>query len=295
MPTDELDESLHCHGELGGAGLDPVLLVPGTGSTPEPEFGWNYAEAFAADGRPFCLVTLPENATGDIQVAAEHVVHALRTMREAAGRPVDMVGFSQGGMLPRWALRFWPDTRDAVDDFVGLAPSNHGTLDADAACVPTCAAAIWQQRTGSDFLAVLNAGRETFDEVDYTVAYTFTDEVVVPNAGPGASSPLRDGGENVTNLAVQQVCPGHAAEHLAMGSFDPVGYAIALDALDHDGPAVPDRVDRAACLEPFMPGVDPVTFPADFAAFSGEISVAVATAPRLAREPTLRDYATGRA
>ena len=30
-------------------------------------------------------------------------------------------------MIPRWALRFWPDTRVMVDHVVGLSPSNHGT------------------------------------------------------------------------------------------------------------------------------------------------------------------------
>ncbi len=34
-----------------------------------------------------------------------------------------MVTHSQGGMIGRWATRFWPDTRQMVDDIVGLAPS----------------------------------------------------------------------------------------------------------------------------------------------------------------------------
>ena len=36
--------------------------------------------------------------------------------------------------------------RKRVNDLVGLAPSNHGTVDAEAACTASCPAAFWQQR-----------------------------------------------------------------------------------------------------------------------------------------------------
>ena len=36
-----------------------------------------------------------------------------------------------------------------------------------------------------------------------------------------------------------------------------MAYALAMDALDHDGPASEARVDRAACAQAFAPGVDP--------------------------------------
>lgn len=71
---------------------------------------------------------------GDIQVTGEYVVHAIRTVHQLSGRQTDVLGFSQGGMLPRWALRFWPDTRPMVNAFVALDPSNHGTLDSWTVC-----------------------------------------------------------------------------------------------------------------------------------------------------------------
>src|ERR1700712_1917429 len=118
---------------------------------------------------------------GDIQVAGEVVARAIRTTYSHAGRQIAVVGHSQGGMVPRWALKYWPDTRGMVSDLVGLAPSNHGTVDAYGICSVSCAPAIWQQRTGSRFLKALNAGGETFGGIAYTQVYTATDEVVVPN------------------------------------------------------------------------------------------------------------------
>ena len=97
-------------------------------------------------------------------------------------------------MVPRWALRFWPDTRAMVEDLVGLSPSNHGTLDAIPACAQSCAPAFWQQRSDAAFSAALNSAQETFPGISYTEIYTNTDEIVVPNLGPAASSSLRGGG-----------------------------------------------------------------------------------------------------
>lgn len=287
-----LQRSLTCFGDLGDRSAgDPVLLVHGTFLDPASNFDWNYANVFAAQGRPYCWVELPDRGRDDIQVAAEHVVHAIRTMHDDAGGPVAVVGFSQGGMVPRWALKYWPDTRDMVTDVIGIDPSNHGTLDAVPVCVPGCPPAVHQQTTGSRFLTALNSGGETFAGIDYTVVYTLTDEVVFPNLPPAASSELHTGEGRISNVAIQQICPAQPSEHLSMGSTDPVGYAVVDDALAHDGPADPSRVDRAACLQGVMPGVEPARLPQDEARYSGTVATALLTAEREASEPPLRDYA----
>ncbi|MEU4374940.1 esterase/lipase family protein [Pseudonocardia alni] len=289
-----LDESLTCHGDLARSAGAPVLLVPGTTLDPDVNFDWNYARAFAQEGRAHCLVQLPAHATGDIQVAAEHVVDAIRTMHDEAGGPISVVGFSQGGMVPRWALKYWPDTRGMVTDMIGIDPSNHGTLDAYPVCGPGCVPAFWQQQTGSRLLAALNDGPETFAGIDYTVVYTVTDEVVVPNLPPAASSELRrDGAGRIANIPVQSLCPVHVAEHLTMGSTDPVGYAVVADALHHDGPADAGRIDRAVCLADVMPAVDRTQLPANEVRLLGQVATSIATEPRVAVEPPLRDYARG--
>lgn len=295
-----LQQSLRCTGDLSDPGHEPVLLIPGTTLTPQ-EFSWNYVRAFAEQGRPFCTVELPDNAMSDIQISAEYVVSAIRVMSDRAGRAIDVVGHSQGGMIGRWALKYWPDTRDEVDDLIGLAPSNHGTVVANGVCAAGgCAPSIQQQRADAEFIATLNADRETYDDVDYTVAYTDFDEVVFPNietppvlpdAAPPASSMLRDGGANVSNISLQAICPAHPADHLTIGTSDPVSYAVAIDALDHDGPADPARVDHGVCLQLFQPGVDPATFPTDFAQLTATVAEQLVTYPKVTTEPAVQPYA----
>ena len=152
-----------------------------------------------------------------------------------------------------------------MHDLVGLDPSNHGTLDANAACQQQCSAADWQQASGSRFIDALNSGAETFAGIDYTVIYSRTDEVVVPNIDASGSSSLHTGNGHIANIAVQQICPSDTSEHLAMGSYDPVGYALAVDAFSHSGTADPARISPTVCAQPFQPGVNPATFATDYA------------------------------
>jgi triacylglycerol esterase/lipase EstA (alpha/beta hydrolase family) len=290
VPAAQLAASLTCNGPVTKGGRAPVLLLPGTTMDPQVGFSWNYERAFDRLGWRWCAVTLPGDATGDIQVAGEYVVSALRTLSKQAGQRVDVVGWSQGGMVGRWALRFWPDTRTMVDDLVGLSPSNHGTTVADLACQTSCNPAFWQQRSISAFTAALNSGAETFGGISYTSAYTRLDEVVVPNVGPTPSSALRTGAGRIANIATQDVCPANAADHFAIGSYDPVGYAIAIDALTHDGPAVRSRIPVTTCLQPFQPGVDPATFATDYAAFLAYAADSSGNAADVPAEPALRPY-----
>jgi hypothetical protein len=290
VPAGKLGAALHCTSGVAHASRNPVLLIPGTNLDPGPNFSWNYERALAAMGWPYCAVTLPDHTLGDIQVAGEYVVYALRTMARSAGRKVDVLGYSQGGMLPRWALRFWPDTRRLVGDAVGLDPSNHGTVVADAACKNPCPPADWQQASAARFMGALNSRAETFGGIDYTVIYSHTDEVVVPNFDAGGSSSLHTGGGRIANIAVQEICPNDASDHLAMGSYDPVGYALAVDALTHSGTADKARIPATVCAQAFQPGVNPATFASDYAAFLAAIGNAQGTVPAVSAEPRLKCY-----
>jgi hypothetical protein len=292
VPQSDLNSSLACNGNLA-AGPTPVLLVHGTGSNPHDNFSWNWGPALNDLGIPWCTVALPGNGMADVQVGAEHVVHAIRTMQTLAGRRISIIGHSQGGMIPRWALRFWPDTRSMVDDAIGLAASNHGTASAQFTCIPDCAPAIWQQRDDSEFIKALNSHQETFAGISYTEIYSHTDVVVTPNFDDTGSSSLHTGDGQIANVAVQEVCPTDLSEHLLVGTQSNTAYALAIDALTHPGPAEKSRIDTlSVCTNPVMPGIDPVTGAAAAATAAANLLATIATYPHVPAEPALACYVT---
>ena len=292
VPVAALAASLLCSPGYAASAHEPILLVPGTTVTPAVEYSWTYERAFNQLHLPWCAVTLPQSAMGDIQTAGEYIVYAIRTMHAASGKKVQIVGHSQGGMVPRWALRFWPDTRAMVDDMIGMAPSNHGTVDAFALCLPVvgCAPAIWQQETNSPFIQALNSDAETFAGISYTQIYTELDEVVVPNFNEAGSSSLHTGDGTISNVAVQSVCPGHITDHLLIGTSDPVAFALVMDAINHAGPAVPSRIDRSVCGQLFQPGVNPAAFAVNFAKTAAYLGTVLATSPHVSKQPALASY-----
>ena len=282
VPAAQLAAALSCTPGVAHATRAPVLLVPGSGSTPADEFSWNYEPALTHAGIPWCAVTLPQSANGDIQIAGEYMVSAIRTMYARAGRRIAIIGHSQGGMVGRWALRWWPDTRAMVDDLIGIAPSNNGSV-LPARHLPTgCSPADSQQASGSNFLTALNSTQETFPGISYSVILSRFDEEAVP------AGTLSGGGGQITNTYVQDVCPNDHTEHLGLGTYDPVAYALAIDALDHAGPADPENIPLSVCAQQFMPGVNPATFPTDSAqaAYADETSAS----PTVHSEPALACY-----
>ena len=77
-----------------------------------------------------------------------------------------------------------------------------------------------------------------------------------------------------------------------LGTADPVAYALAIDAMDHPGPADPSRIPSSVCTQLFMPGVNPVTFATDFASAAAVVSTTLATYPHVPAEPPLACYVT---
>ena len=285
-----LASTLRCHGDLARSRQAPVLLVHGTAVDPS-QFGWNWMRSLDDSGTPWCSVDLFRNAMGDIQISGERVAYAIRTMHAQAGRRrIDVIGHSQGGMVPRWALRFFPDTRAMVDDVIGLAASNHGTLVAGSFCAPDCAPAIWQQRAGSRFMAALNEGAETWAGISYTNIYTWADEFVQPNLDDSGSTSLHTGKGRITNVAVQDVCPLAVVDHLTVGTSDATAHALARDALAHDGPANPRRIDGSTCLRPMMPATDLAATGVGLTEAGVQIVQSLATAAKVPAEPPLRCY-----
>ncbi|MDX6627382.1 MAG: hypothetical protein QOE56_2371 [Solirubrobacterales bacterium] len=180
---------------------------------------------------------------GDIPTSAEQLAAFVDKVLATTGAgEVDVVGHSQGGMMPRYYLKHLGGAAK-VGALVGLSPSNHGTTlnglftlakffpGAEAftgSLCPACA----QQSAGSVFLTELNSGAETVPGVDYTVIQTRYDEVVTPYTSAFLSGP------DVTNIDLQGQCPLDLGEHLSM-PYDHIADADVLTALDPAHPMHP--------------------------------------------------------
>ncbi|MEO6472302.1 MAG: lipase, partial [Aeromicrobium sp.] len=281
VPAATLNAALKCTGNLATSTGVPVLFLHGTTANSKVNWSWNWDKAMNSAHRAHCDLDAPDGGTGDIQIAGEYVVNAIRVMHRKAGTKISIVGHSQGGMVGRWALKYWPDTRAMVDDYVGLSSSNHGSQGADALCsLPNgCSAAGWQQRSKSNFLKALNTGPETWPGISYTEISTRFDEIVSPT-----TSVFLKPATNVTNTYVQDTCPLELVEHFGM-AYDNAAWLVGNDALTHAGPAKLSRVNKSTCGVPFMPAVNPVTFATDAAGAMLAVAQNTASAKSLKAEP----------
>jgi triacylglycerol esterase/lipase EstA (alpha/beta hydrolase family) len=180
--------------------------------------------------------------TGPIEGSAAQLGTFVNRVLAATGtRQVDLVGHSQGGMMPRYYMKF-DGGASKVHTLVGLAPSNHGTTldglftlasafpgsNATLADCPACA----EQEAGSPFIAKLNTPRETLPGVQYTVIESRNDEVVTPYQSAFLTGP------EVTNITLQNQCALDQGEHLSM-AYDHIADADVLTALDPRHPRHP--------------------------------------------------------
>jgi triacylglycerol esterase/lipase EstA (alpha/beta hydrolase family) len=189
-------------------------------------------------------------ATGDIPTSAAQLGAFVDRVLAATGAgQVDVVGHSQGGMMPRWYIKFLGG-QSTVHALVGLAPSNHGTtfngLAELARAVPGGSDALTsvcqsceQQFTGSTFLDQLNAGGDTEPGPSYTVIETKYDTVVTPYTSAFLSGP------DVTNITLQDQCGVDSVDHIGI-IYDAIALHDVLNALD------PAHATAPACT-PVLP------------------------------------------
>jgi len=250
-----------CH--PGTAHPYPVILVHGTFGNMNDN--WQAASPVLAN-HGYCVfafnyggtsASAEFQGTGDIAASARQLASFVGTVLTATGAAkVDIVGRSQGGMMPRYYLKFLGGAAK-VADLVGLAPSNHGTTAAgltvllqdlglsgvfNVALGGSCQACV-EQKAGSAFLAGLNSGGDTVPGVSYTVIETRDDEVVTPYSSAFLTGP------GVTGITVQNQCALDQSDHLEI-AYDPGAMADMLKALD---PASPVRVP---CV-PVLPNTGP--------------------------------------
>ena len=311
-----LDAELRCT-EFQFTERPPILLVHGTFTAGWEQYEWSYIPVLQELGYDVCTTTYPDRGLGDLQNSAEYVVHALREIYARTGRKVAVIGHSQGVAVPRWAIKWWASARDAVDDFIMIAGPNHGTVVADPVSLLSdllggvlplsllndlapLPAAFHQFSPDSDFTRVTNLDDETPGTISYTTLYTLFDELVQPAAPvPTAAVDFGLDNPNVSNILMQDVCPGYLTEHALIGIADGVAFALALDAINHPGPA---DVQRAGgddlCGLPLLPAIS-LNVAGLFSGGTEVLQMEFQNGPPSelhlsAGEPPLRDYAQAR-
>lgn len=218
----------------------PVVIVHGTFGDRSTLLG-RLSRSLHSAG--YCVFALDygNRATGPIEKSAAQLKVFVNEVLAATGAAkVSMVGHSQGGMMPRYYLKFLGGA-SKVDDLVGLAPSNHGTSNpllltpGLGHLCPSCL----QQKTGSAFLRQLNAGDETPGNVSYTNVVTRNDEVVLPYTSGYLT------GDRTTNIRLQSSCPFDLSGHVLIPRDGPA-IRVVLNALGRPGPASPTY--QPSCL-----------------------------------------------
>src|SRR5436305_12419 len=221
----------------------PVILVHGTFE--DMSDNWQALSPLLYD-HGYCVFALDYGSyegsgqlgiygTADIAQSAQQLAGFVTQVRAATGATkVDLVGHLQGGMMPRYYLKFLGGAK-YVHALVGLSPSNHGTtvdglftlanlLGASSFFGVLCPACE-QQDVGSAFLTNLNAGGDPVIGVHYTVISSANDEVVTPYTSAFLT------GANVKNILLQAQCVLDQGEHLSM-PYDHIADADVLNALD---------------------------------------------------------------
>lgn len=162
-----------------------------------------------------------------------------RVLRATDTRKVDIVGYSQGTMVPTYFAKIL-DGAPLIDKYVSLAPGWHGTNVAGLANLyavlrsaglggllglATDCRACLELLTGSDTLRLLHQGGIFLPTITYTNIITRYDEIVVPyTSGIGH-------GPNVTNIVLQDTCPADRVNHVGL-VVDPNALGHVLNALD---------------------------------------------------------------
>ncbi|WP_416975363.1 esterase/lipase family protein [Streptomyces sp. 4F14] len=234
----------------------PVVLVHGTLANSVDN--WLGLAPYLV-GRDYCVFALDYgqlegvplvHGLGPIDESAEQLAAYVDKVLAATGASeVDLVGHSQGGMMPRYYLKFLGGAAK-VNALVAISPSNRGTtLSGLTNLLPYFPGgrewlnlntpALAQQIVGSDFLTKLNSGGDTVPGVKYTVIATKYDEVVTPYQSQFLT------GAGVRNVLIQDLCPLDLSEHALIGLTDRIAFHEVANALD------PARARPTTCASVF--------------------------------------------
>ena len=242
----------------------PVVLVHGTAGNRSTNWQ-TYGPLLKNNG--YCVFALtygvapgtayPFSALGgmtDIAAsAAELSAFVDRVLAATGAGKVDLVGHSQGTLMPVYDAKFLGGARK-IRHYVSLAPLWHGTSLGDVKPLlatafgpevtsqeaPFCTACS-QMSTSSAFMAKMRDGGVAVPGIDYVNIVTRYDELVLPY-----TSGIEPG---MKNIVLQDQCPQDLTEHFEIAA-DRNATVLVLNALD---PAHPRPVPCVPVL-PFVGG-----------------------------------------
>jgi hypothetical protein len=220
------------HATLADEGSNWVTLAPLLANEGYCVYAFNYGETAAS--LPLIPFVTPGriDALGHIEKSAEELSSFVNTvLAKTKAAKVDLVGHSQGGMMPNYYIKFLGGAAK-VNELIGLAPSNHGTtLDGLTKLVEVFpfageivgglleflgAPSLPEQEESSAFIKKLfGSGEPVVAGVRYVVIETEHDEVVTPYTHAFLS------GSNVTNILIQGQCPSDPVAHIGMFDDSP--------------------------------------------------------------------------
>jgi triacylglycerol esterase/lipase EstA (alpha/beta hydrolase family) len=238
---------------------EPVVLVHGLGANMAQNWG-TVSPALKADG--YCVFALtygrkldnpqPFDQPGGLIFMEESAkqLSALvdRVLTATGAAQVDIVGHSEGSLMPNYYVKFMPEsrvaltdgsTRSKVDDYVGLTPLWDGSDVLGLGTLRELTGADFSQGEaqfyrycqscpqfvkGSDFMKRMNeGGTPRVQGVTYTMIMTRYDELVIPYTSGEM--------EGATNIVIQDQCATDVSEHAAV-AVDPVALQDVRNALD---------------------------------------------------------------
>lgn len=231
--------------EPGAGRPDPVVLVHGLGASKTTN--WQTMSPLLAN-EGYCVFALtygtglPGERVGGLapmeESAEELDAFVARVLDATGAEQVDLVGHSEGTLMPQFWLQFLGG--DAVtDDYVAVTPLYDGTLadplpvativdtlsvrDPAGGLVEVACESCPQFISGSEYLQRMAAAGTRVEGVDYTTVMTRYDQLVIPYT----SGEL----EGATNIVVQDGCEIDLSDHLSIIFSERTGQII-LNALD---------------------------------------------------------------
>jgi pimeloyl-ACP methyl ester carboxylesterase len=227
----------------------PVVLVHGLGANQ----GENWATMSPLlKNNGFCVFALTYGARPEFPYlggvrkmqdsSAELQALVDKVLAATGASQVDLVGHSEGTVMPRWYLSFrggqpkvanyvmftplWDGTNLAgVGDLAALLAPFGSEAGADQLLSTVGCESCASFARGSPYLKAVDAKGKALAGIHFTNVPTKYDELVVPYTSGIIEAP------NVTNAVLQDFCPTDYSEHAAV-AWDPIAAQIMLNALD---------------------------------------------------------------